>query len=233
MRIFKKGQDKEPLSEIEELKEAVMRAGMSEAVEKVAFKEIERLAKTSPSSGEYTIGINYIDYLVSLPWTRMTEDNLDIKRAESILDKEHFGLSDIKDRILEHLAVRILKMTRQYNILVVDDEKMTRRNLEHVFTKDGYLVATAGSGIEALDLLKENAFDVVVTDLKMEKVDGMDVLDHAKAKDPSTEVIIITGYASIETAKETARLGAVDYLHKPFTPNEIREVTENAVQLAA
>ncbi|MBW1821058.1 MAG: ATP-dependent protease, partial [Deltaproteobacteria bacterium] len=72
MRIFKKGPDKELLSEIEELKESVIHAGMSEAVEKVAFKEIERLAKTSPSSAEYSIGINYIDYLVSLPWTRMT-----------------------------------------------------------------------------------------------------------------------------------------------------------------
>ncbi len=229
MRIFSKGKDKEPLSEIEELKAAVINAGMSEAVEKVAVKEIERLAKTSPSSAEYTIGINYIDYLVSLPWTRMTEDNLDIKRAESILDKEHFGLSDIKDRILEHLAVRILKMTRQYKILVVDDEKMTRRNLEHVFKKDGYVVETAGSGIEALDLLQQSAFDVIVTDLKMEKVDGMDVLDHAKAKDPSTEVIIITGYATVSTAIEAMKKGSYHFLAKPLKLNEIRDTIAKAL----
>jgi len=123
MRIFKKekGQIKELSSEIEELKEEVRKAKMSLPVEKVAYKEIERLAKTSPSSAEYTIGINYIDYLVSLPWNKMTDDNLDIKRAESILNEDHFGLTKIKDRILEHLAVRVLKMSCQHKVLVVDD----------------------------------------------------------------------------------------------------------------
>jgi len=87
MRIFKKekGKMKELSTEIDELREDVHRTKMPESVEKVAFKEIERLAKTSPSSAEYAIGVNYIDYLVSLPWNRMTDDNLDIKRAESIL----------------------------------------------------------------------------------------------------------------------------------------------------
>ena len=102
-------------SELDELREEVRKARMSESVEKVAYKEIERLEKTSPSSAEYTIGINYIDYLVSLPWNKMTDDNLDIKRAESILNEDHFGLTKIKDRILEHLAVRVLKMSRQEN----------------------------------------------------------------------------------------------------------------------
>ncbi|MBW1753641.1 MAG: response regulator, partial [Deltaproteobacteria bacterium] len=166
MGIFKKDPEQEISSEIEELKETVLSANMTEVVQNIALKEIERLRKTSPSSAEYTIGINYIDYLVSLPWNKMTDDNLDIKRAAHILDKEHFGLSDIKDRILEHLAVRILKLSRKHRILIVDDEEMTRRNLEHVFLKDGYYVKTAASGIEALDFLKESAFDVIVTDLK-------------------------------------------------------------------
>jgi len=229
MGIFKKGKDRELLSEIEELQESVIRAGMPEPVEKVAFKEIERLGKTSPSSGEYTIGINYIDYLVSLPWTKMTEDNLDIKRAESILNEEHFGLSDIKDRILEHLAVRILKLTRQHTILVVDDEKMTRRNLEHVFKKEGYLVETAASGVKALKLLDKSTFDVIVTDLKMEKVDGMDVLEQAKAKNPGTEVIIITGYATVSTAIEAMKKGSYHFLAKPLKLNEIRATIQKAL----
>jgi len=229
MRIFKKSPEKEALSEIEELKETVILAAMPEAVEKVVFKEVDRLSKASPSSAEYTIGINYIDYLVSLPWNKMTADNLDIKRAESILDQEHFGLSDIKDRILEHLAVRILKLSRQHNILVVDDEKVTRQNLEHVFKKDGYDVKTAASGTEALKFLEESAFDVVVTDLKMEKVDGMDVLSHAKAKDPDTEVIIITGYATVNTAIEAMKKGSYHFLAKPLKLNEIRDTIEKAL----
>lgn len=229
MGIFKKDPEQEISSEIEELKETVLSANMTEVVQNIALKEIERLRKTSPSSAEYTIGINYIDYLVSLPWNKMTDDNLDIKRAAHILDKEHFGLSDIKDRILEHLAVRILKLSRKHRILIVDDEEMTRRNLEHVFLKDGYYVKTAASGTEALDFLKESAFDVIVTDLKMEKIDGMDVLSHAKAKDPNTEVIIITGYATVDTAIEAMKKGSYHFLAKPLKLNEIRETIQKAL----
>ncbi len=231
MRIFKKekGQMKELPSELYELKEDVQRAKMPEPVEKVAYKEIERLMKTSPSSAEYTIGINYIDYLVSLPWNRITNDNLDIRRAESILNEDHFGLIKIKDRILEHLSVRILKMSGQHKILVVDDEKITRQNLEHVFKKDGYHVNTASNGSEALDFLEKNAFDVIVTDLKMGKVDGMTVLEKAKAVNPSTEVIIITGYATVSTAIEAMKKGSYHYLTKPLKLDEIRSTIQKAL----
>jgi len=70
-------------------------------------------------------------------------------------------------------------------------------------------------------------------DLKIPEVKGLELLHYIREKQPDTMVVIITGYASIETAVETARLGAVDYLAKPFTPDEIRDVTENAIQLAA
>ena len=229
MRIFKKGPDKEIPSEIEELRELVLSLKMPEPVQKVALKEIERLMKTSSDSAEYTIGINYIDYLASLPWNRITEDNLDIERAESILNQEHYGLTTIKDRILDHLAVRILKMSRKHRILVVDDEEMTRRNLEHVFQKDGYHVDTASSGVEALNLLEKSAYDVIVTDLKMEKVDGMDVLGQAKAKDPNTEVIIITGYATVKTAIEAMKKGSYHFLAKPLKLDEIRSTIKAAL----
>jgi ATP-dependent Lon protease len=231
MRIFKKdkGQMKELASELNELKEDVQRAKMPEPVEKVVYKELERLTKTSPSSAEYTIGINYIDYLLSLPWNKMTNDNLDIKRAESVLNEDHFGLAKIKDRILEHLSVRILKMSGQHKILVVDDEQITRQNLEHVFKKDGYHVNTASDGVEALDFLEKSAFDVIVTDLKMGKVDGMTVLEKAKAVNPSTEVIIITGYATVSTAIEAMKKGSYHYLTKPLKLDEIRSTIQKAL----
>lgn len=232
MSIFKKdkGQIEELQSdEVVELKENVIKAKMPEQVEKIAFKEIERLSKTSPSSSEYTIGTNYIDYLVSLPWNKMTDDNLDIKRAEAILNEEHFGLAEIKDRILEHLSVRVLKMSRRHKILVVDDEKITRQNLEHVFKKDGYHVNTASNGADALIFLEESAFDVIVTDLKMGKVDGMTVLGKAKEIDPSTEVIIITGYATVATAIEAMKKGSHHYLTKPLKLEEIRSTIQKAL----
>ena len=179
MRIFKRGEEEEDgvsSSEIEAMRVTVRDALMPNSVEKVALKEIDRIAKMGPSTAEYTIGINYIDLLVSLPWNRMTEDYLDIKTAEAILDEEHFGLPEIKDRILEHLAVRILKASRKHKLLVADDEKVTRMNLEHVLTKEGYQVLTASNGMEALELLEKDSFDVILTDLKMENVDGMGVL---------------------------------------------------------
>ncbi len=230
MQIFKKERPKDDISsEIKELRKELLNANLPEKADKIAFKELERLSKTSPSSAEYTIGINYIDYLVSLPWNSTTEDNLDIERAASILDEGHYGLMEIKERILEHLAVRILKQSRKYRILVVDDEKMTRMNLEHVFTKDGYHVSTTASGIEALKLLQSHHFDVVVTDLKMETVDGMSVLEYAKAKDPGIAVIMITGYATIPVAIDAMKKGSYNFLAKPFKLNEIRSTIEKAL----
>ena len=207
MGIFKKGPDKELLSEIEELKETVVHAKMPEVVEKVAFKEIDRLAKTSPSSAEYTIGINYIDYLVSLPWNKLTDDNLDIKRAESVLDEEHFGLSDIKDRILEHLAVRILKLSRKHTILVVDDEEMTRRNLEHVFVKDGHHVDMAASGEEAIQLCARVLPDVVLMDIIMPDMDGVTATRAIRQQFPEVQIIALTSFKERKLVQDAVAAG--------------------------
>ncbi len=230
MRIFKKEEETGDLTEIEEMRRTVHRAHMPEHVEQVAVKEIDRISKMGPSTAEYTIGINYIDYLVSLPWNRMTEDRLDIKAAETILNEEHYGLSKIKDRILEYLAVRILKASKKHNMLVVDDEKMTRMNLQHVLSKEGYHVVTASSGPEALEFLEKQSFDIILTDLKMEKVDGLGVLEKAKEKDPSTEVIIITGYATVPTAVEAMKKGSYHFLAKPLKLDEIRSTVRKALQ---
>ncbi|MBW1860270.1 MAG: endopeptidase La, partial [Deltaproteobacteria bacterium] len=204
-------------------------ANMPPQVEKAALKELDKLSKTGPSTAEYGIGTNYIDYMVSLPWNKMTEDNLDMNRAESILEQEHYGLTEIKDRILEHLAVRILKLSHGQRILVVDDEKMTRMNLNHVLTKDGYEVFVASSGSEALRLLEKGSFDVILTDLKMEEVDGLTVLEKAKAKDPTTEVIIITGYATVPTAVEAMQKGSYQFLAKPLKLVEVRSTIQKAL----
>jgi len=233
MRIFKKGPEKEEddelSSEVDELRQTVLNAKMPAQVEKIALKEVERLSKSCSSSSEYTIGINYIEYLVSLPWDKTTTDNLDIERAEQILNEKHYALSEIKNRILEHLAVRILKLSRKHKILVVDDEEVARMNLAHVLTKEGYDVETAASGIEALIFLEKSSFDVVLTDFKMEKVDGMDVLEKAKAKDSNTEVIMISGYATMPTAVEAMKKGTYHFLAKPLKLEEVRSITQKAL----
>jgi len=118
-------------------------------------------------------------------------------------------------------------------VLVVDDEPIALRNLERVLTREGYEVATAASGQSALRQLRRRAFDVVLTDLKMEKVDGMQVLERCKEIDPDAEVVLITGHAAIETAIEAMKRGAYHYVAKPFKLDEVRKVVSEAAQKVA
>lgn len=115
-------------------------------------------------------------------------------------------------------------------LLVVDDEKIALRNLEHVLTKEGYQVTATQSGSQALNLLDSQPFDVVLTDLKMEKVDGMQVLRRCKANHPDIEVIMITGYATLESAVEAMKEGAFHYVAKPFRLDEVRQTVAEALE---
>ena len=93
-------------------------------------------------------------------------------------------------------------------ILIVEDEDIARKNLEHILVKSGYDVVSVTNGSKAIDLLQSKDFDLVITDLKMEKVDGMQVLNKAKELQPYTEVIMITDYATIETSVQAMHDGA-------------------------
>jgi len=96
-------------SEIEEFEEKIKAAQMPESAEQAARKELDRLSHMNSSSAEYTVSRTYLDWLVSLPWSKSTTDKLDLKKAKKILDDDHYNLDKVKDRILEHLAVRKLK----------------------------------------------------------------------------------------------------------------------------
>ena len=111
MKAIKKelGEDDQTL-EIKELEEKILEAGMPEEALKVANKEIDRLQRIPPSSPEYTVSRTYLDWLVELPWSKETEDRVDIQEALNILDRDHYGLKRVKNRVLEFLAVRKLKM---------------------------------------------------------------------------------------------------------------------------
>jgi len=114
-------------------------------------------------------------------------------------------------------------------ILVVEDEDIARRNLEYILKKEGYEVVSVDSGVKALDLLESRTFDLVITDLKMEKVDGMKVLEKSKELQPYTEVIMITGYATVDSAVEAMKEGAYHYIAKPYKLDEVRRITREAL----
>ena len=114
-------------------------------------------------------------------------------------------------------------------ILVVEDEDIARRNLEHILKKEGYEVVATNSGAKALDLLRQRDFDLVLTDLKMEKVDGMQVLEKSRQIQPYTEVIMITGYATVDSAVAAMKEGAYHYIAKPYKIDEIRQIVRQAL----
>ena len=114
-------------------------------------------------------------------------------------------------------------------ILVVEDEEIARRNLSHILKKEGYEVDEAGSGSKAIDRLRENPYDLVITDLKMEKIDGMAVLARTRELQPDTETIMITGYATVDTAVEALKRGAYHYIAKPYKIDEVRKIVREAL----
>jgi DNA-binding NtrC family response regulator len=119
---------------------------------------------------------------------------------------------------------------RTPHILVVDDESIARENLAYILRKEGYEVACAENGEAALKALEISEFDLVMTDLRMQAVDGMQVLETAKRCQPSPEVILITGFATVATAVEAMRRGAFFYVSKPYQIDEVRILVQQALE---
>ncbi len=117
------------------------------------------------------------------------------------------------------------------NILVVDDEQIVLRSCERILSPEGYGVDTATSAKDALSLLDRNLYDLIITDIKMPEMDGIEFMKQARSKNPDINIVVITGYPSQESIKEALRLRIIDYLPKPFSPTHLIEVTNNAVEL--
>ena len=111
-------------------------------------------------------------------------------------------------------------------ILIVDDELIMRESLAGWLQRDGHVVQTAPSGEEALEKLKDSHFDIMLVDIKMEGISGLDVLQQVKESDPDVAVVMITAYGSIPTAIQAMKNGAYDYMLKPFDPNELGVLIE-------
>ena len=118
----------------------------------------------------------------------------------------------------------------QGRVLVVDDESSTLRSLRRILEKEGYRVATYANPVRALERLEAEPFDVLVSDLRMPQLSGLELLDRVKQTSPAMEVIIITGYASLESAVEATKKGAYQFLAKPFTPDDVRLKVAQALE---
>jgi DNA-binding NtrC family response regulator len=115
-------------------------------------------------------------------------------------------------------------------ILIVDDELIMRESLEGWLERDGHDIETVASGEEALEILKDTRFDIMLVDIKMEGMSGLDVLRQVKETDPDVAVVMITAYGSISTAIEAMKNGAYEYLLKPFDPNELGVLIEKILE---
>ncbi len=120
--------------------------------------------------------------------------------------------------------------SRAPSLMIVDDELHVRESLASWFTEDGYEVVTASSGKEALAILGRRHIDVVITDIKMPGMDGLELQRHIRNVDPDVVIILVTAYASVSTAVQALKEGAYDYLVKPFDPEELSHVVEKACE---
>jgi len=121
-------------------------------------------------------------------------------------------------------------MKKEFKILIIDDEAAIRDSCSQVLSKEGYFTETAEDGSVGLEKAKETKPDLVLVDLKMPGISGMEVLESLKDIDPDIVSIVITGYATIESAVEAMKLGAYDYIPKPFTPDELRLITRRGLE---
>lgn len=119
---------------------------------------------------------------------------------------------------------------RRPHILVIDDEAIALSNMSHVLIKEGYDVTTCKDGESGLNALRHTRFDLVLTDLHMPGIDGMDVLQHVHVTIPETPVIMITGHATLDSAVKAMKRGAYHYIAKPFRLDEAREIVKSALE---
>lgn len=121
-------------------------------------------------------------------------------------------------------------MKERKKVLLLDDEPIVCERLKPALEKLGFYVESYTESQKAVDRFAEESFDVLVTDLKMQRPDGLEVMDFVKQHSPSTKVIIITGFATVETATETMKSGAADFIAKPF---KIRTLCDLIVKLTS
>jgi DNA-binding NtrC family response regulator len=127
------------------------------------------------------------------------------------------------------IASKVAKMTDKNRILIVDDDEVVRWSYLRSLESSSCNVEAASDGEQALQTMERNPFDVVLLDMRMPGQDGLSVLRTIKQKWPESEVIIITGYPTVDSAKEAVQLGAYDYVTKPVGPQDVINLTDGAI----
>ena len=122
-------------------------------------------------------------------------------------------------------------MVNKENILVVDDETSMREFLGVLLSKQGYKVSDAKNGSQALNMIQKNNFDLILTDIRLGDITGLEVLREAKKKNLDTVVIMISAYSTTEIAVEAMNEGAYDFVPKPFDNNELKQTIQRALEL--
>ena len=164
------------------------------------------------------------DILIRMVGKRLTEQKL--KKEREVVLQESLKLDFTSEaKTLKRAEVENPKA----KILCVDDEEVILGSFRKILVLDGYSVDTVETGQEALGLIQKHHYDFLFTDLKMPLMDGVEVTKSVKHLRPDIDVIIITGYASVETAVETMKYGAMDYVQKPFTEDELLEFVKKAL----
>lgn len=121
-------------------------------------------------------------------------------------------------------------MTTKLEVLILDDEPIVGKRLKPALSKIGCEVETFVDPKKALETMEKKKFDIVVTDIRMEEIDGMQVLDRVLQDSPETKVIMITGYAMMDLAREAMAKGAFDFIAKPFKPDDLRRAIAKAAK---
>ena len=119
---------------------------------------------------------------------------------------------------------------KKARILVMEDEPSVAKGLQMVLKEEGYGVDVAMTGQKALDAFNEKAFDLLLADLRLPDIDGMEVIKRVKGKKPDTGVIVITGYSTVSSAVDAMKLGVSDYLPKPFMEDELKKAVHEALR---
>ena len=211
---------------IEDLRQLVTPAGIPQNVKQIAYMELEQLSGLDPETDEFKSRALYTGFILGLPWNKRTEDEQDVQKIETVMQEDPNCSEPLRDALVKHIS----EETKKPHILVVDDEKIALESMVYTLNKEAYDVVPANNGAMAIEKLAESSYDVVITDLIMGDVDGAAVLNEVKNKYPHIKAIMVTGYATVDTAVDAIRMGAFHYIEKPLSLDELRLVVKDALK---